>query len=212
MKALIITEDIVVSSKINAIASHYNVDTIIYKWFLKAMDNIEEIRPDIIILSSNEFPRLWKTLVQYVKSGIGGDDVKIYLYEETPLSEEDQKKYKELGITGCFNSISEKELNFFDKSAEKIHSDKKNAYVESQTPDKVIGSLLLSETDTGRLLSGAVNKIDSHTLFCTLDFPYNFETNTICVLTTFINNQIDDYDGAVIKTFDNQTNKLVLEI
>ena len=47
MKALIITEDSIISSKINAIARHYDVDTIIYKWFMKALDNIEEIQPDV---------------------------------------------------------------------------------------------------------------------------------------------------------------------
>ena len=92
MKALIITEDSIISSKIKAIAEGYGLDTIIYKWFLKALDNIEEIQPDVIILNSSEYPRLWKTLVQFVKSGIGGNNVKIYLYEEKPLSEEDQKK------------------------------------------------------------------------------------------------------------------------
>ena len=208
MKALIITEDTIISSKINAIAENYGIDTIIYKWFMKALDNIEEIRPDIIILNSSEYPRLWKTLVQFVKSGIGGNNVKIYLYEEKPLSEEDQKKYIELGITGCFNQITEENLSFFElkpkSAAQAITQD------EAELPS--IGSFLLCETDKGRMLSGKVNKLEEKTLVCTLDFPSKFESSSISVLTTFINNQIDDYDGAVIRKFDSSKNQLVLEI
>ena len=201
MKALIITEDSIISSKIKAIAEGYGLDTIIYKWFLKALDNIEEIQPDVIILNSSEYPRLWKTLVQFVKSGIGGNNVKIYLYEEKPLSEEDQKKYTELGITGCFNQLTKDALNFLDKNAPKT---------EEELP--AIGTLLLCETDKGRMISGKVNKIEDKTLVCTLDFPSTFYGPEISVLTTFINNQIDDYDGALIKKIDNQKNQLILEI
>lgn len=214
MKALIITEDSIISSKINAIARHYDVDTIIYKWFMKALDNIEEIQPDVIILNSNEYPRLWKTLVQFVKSGIGGNDVKIYLYEEKPLSYEDQDKYTELGITGSFTQITEEALSFLDKNAENKPAFTQNfgeaSFVQENFPS--IGTVLLCETDKGRLISGQVNKLENKELVCTLDFPCSFESDKISVLTTFINNQIDDFDGALIRQFDAQNNQLVLEI
>lgn len=216
MKALIITEDSIISSKIKAIAEGYGLDTIIYKWFLKALDNIEEIQPDLIILNSSEYPRLWKTLVQFVKSGIGGNDVKIYLYEEKPLSEEDQKKYQTLGITGCFNQITKESLSFLDRGQSKSDLQVTEATSSAALLPEVelpsIGTLLLCETDKGRMLSGKVNKLEENTLICTLDFPSKFETSSISVLTTFINNQIDDYDGAVIKQFDRSKNQLVLEI
>ena len=98
MKALIITEDTILSSKINALAEKYGVDTIIYKWFMKALDNIEEIQPDVIVLSAMEYPRHWKTLAGFVQSGIGGNDVKMYLYDTEPLSGEDTKKANDLGV------------------------------------------------------------------------------------------------------------------
>lgn len=107
MKALIISEDENVYSTLDEILKNASYDTIIYKWLLKALDNIEEIRPDLIVVSSSEYPRHWKTLVQFVKSGIGGDDVQIYLYEPTPVSEEDEEKAKILGVTGCFSEFDE---------------------------------------------------------------------------------------------------------
>lgn len=105
MKALIISEDENVYTSLNQTLVAAGYDTIIYKWLLKALDNIEEIRPDCIVVSSSEYPRHWKTLVQFVKSGIGGEDVKIYLYEPNPISEEDREKAQILGITGYFETL-----------------------------------------------------------------------------------------------------------
>lgn len=105
MKALIISEDENVYTSLNNTLIEAGYDTIIYKWLLKALDNIEEIRPDCIVVSSSEYPRHWKTLVQFVKSGIGGENVDIYLYEPNPISEEDKEKAKILGITGYFDTL-----------------------------------------------------------------------------------------------------------
>ena len=107
MKALIISEDEKVYSTLDELLKNAKYDTIIYKWLLKALDNIEEIRPDLIVVSSSEYPRHWKTLVQFVKSGIGGDNVDIYLYEPVPVSQEDEEKAKILGVTGCFSQFEE---------------------------------------------------------------------------------------------------------
>lgn len=107
MKALIISEDEKVYSTLDDILKTASYDTIIYKWLLKALDNIEEIQPDLIVVSSSEYPRHWKTLVQFVKSGIGGDDVEIYLYEPTPVSAEDEEKARILGVTGCFSDFED---------------------------------------------------------------------------------------------------------
>ena len=105
MKALIISEDENVYTSLNQTLVAAGYDTIIYKWLLKALDNIEELRPDCIVVSSSEYPRHWKTLVQFVKSGIGGEDVKIYLYEPNPISDEDREKAQILGITGYFETL-----------------------------------------------------------------------------------------------------------
>ena len=107
MKALIISDDTSTICRLDDFLTKQGFGTIIYRWLLKALDNIEEIRPDCVIVSSSEYPRHWKTLVQFVKSGIGGDNVDIYLYEPTPVSQEDEEKAKILGVTGCFSQFSE---------------------------------------------------------------------------------------------------------
>ena len=137
MKALIISEDESVYSTLDEILKNASYDTIIYKWLLKALDNIEEIRPDLIVVSSSEYPRHWKTLVQFVKSGIGGDDVEIYLYEPTPVSQEDEEKARVLGVNGCFSE--------FDEFKEMVLRQAQEPQEETQEPQDEIGPQVFEE-------------------------------------------------------------------
>ena len=98
MKALVISDRQEITDYVNPLLINKSFDLIHYKSILKALDNIEEIQPDIIILSASEFPRHWKTLVGFVQSGIGGNEVKVYLCDKEPLSGEDNKKALELGV------------------------------------------------------------------------------------------------------------------
>ncbi len=138
MKALIISEDENVYTTLDEILKKASYDTIIYKWLLKALDNIEEIRPDLIVVSSSEYPRHWKTLVQFVKSGIGGDDVQIYLYEPTPVSAEDEEKAKILGVTGCFSE--------FDEFGKMVLRQAQESQEETQEPQAEIEEPVVEET------------------------------------------------------------------
>ena len=98
MKALVISDRPEIINFVTPLLKEKGFDLIHYRWIIKALDNIEEIQPDVIVLSAGEYPRHWKTLAGFVQSGIGGNDVKLYLYEASPLSEEDLKKSKELGV------------------------------------------------------------------------------------------------------------------
>ena len=98
MKALVISDRPEIIEYVTPLLKEKGFDLIHYRWIIKALDNIEEIQPDVIVLSAGEYPRHWKTLAGFVQSGIGGNDVKVYLYETTPLSDEDSKKTKELGV------------------------------------------------------------------------------------------------------------------
>lgn len=98
MKALIISDNQEVINLLSSKLVDYGYDIIVYRWLLKALDNIEEIRPDYIVLSAEEYPRHWKTLASFVQSGIGGNDVKFCLYNTDSLSDDDKKKAEELGV------------------------------------------------------------------------------------------------------------------
>ena len=156
MKALIISEEQNVYSTLNDILIKADYDTIIYKWLLKALDNIEEIRPDLIVVSSSEYPRHWKTLVQFVKSGIGGDDIDIYLYEPNPISDEDEEKAKVLGVTGCFNKFEE-----FENLIKPEVSIKEEAAIPNT------GHFMFTHPISKKFISGKFFDYNGKTLSCT---------------------------------------------
>lgn len=170
MKALVISDD---SNIINACDDFLNAkgfDTIIYRWMLKALDNIEEIRPDCIIISSSEYPRHWKTLVQFVKSGIGGDNIAVYLYEPKPLSEGDLKKAQMLGITGYFTSFSKKQLANLSASLDNffgLDMIQEQNIVPSREES---GSIMFTNPVTKQFVSGKYTSYDLNKIVCELDF------------------------------------------
>ena len=113
MKALLIADDDDVIKKIQTALSDDGFDVITYRWLLKALDNIEEISPEAIIVSASSYPRHWKTLAQFAKSEITGFLPKIVLYSERDFSEEDIKKSEILGIDGIFYSVESEGLKGF---------------------------------------------------------------------------------------------------
>jgi hypothetical protein len=60
-----------------------------YHHVLKAMDNIDETDPSGIIISARDFPRHWKTMVQFVRSERPKDACPIIILkgENFPLEE-----------------------------------------------------------------------------------------------------------------------------
>ena len=107
MKALIISEADDIIHEFSEYFTSQNYDVIKYRWLMKAMDNIEEIDPDLIFINATEYPRHWKTLCQYVK-GINKNP-KIVLFTSLPLSNEDREKAKCLQIDSIVNSSEDLE-------------------------------------------------------------------------------------------------------
>lgn len=199
MKALIISEDEKVYNSLNETLTKAGYDTIIYKWLLKALDNIEEIRPDCIVVSSSEYPRHWKTLVQFVKSGIGGENVDIYLYEPNPISQEDQEKAKILGITGYFDKLED----FTPRQ------DTELKIVEDKAPetDAVIntGHFMFTHPVTKKFVSGKFFDYNGKTLSCSF-----YDTNDLKELMSGnLIEQFTFFDTKVTRMCKVRINELV---
>ena len=113
MKAIIICDDEDVIAKVDAALASLAYDTIIYRWLLKALDNIEEIKPDLVVVSASDYPRHWKTLTQFIKSGIGGKIPDVILYVTESFSDAEKKKARRLGIKGIFASADESGISLF---------------------------------------------------------------------------------------------------
>lgn len=100
MKVLIISENKEkTDALINAVKISEN-EIIHYKWFMKALDNIEEVSPEIIIINAEDFPRHWKVLCQYTLSSLFSKNVKVILFVPKDFSEEDLEKSKALKVSG----------------------------------------------------------------------------------------------------------------
>jgi hypothetical protein len=113
MKAIVISDDNDVIEKVGTILTAHRYDPIVYRWLLKALDNVEEIRPDVVIISACDYPRHWKTFSQFVKSGISGEEPQIILYTPQSFPQTELEKAKTLGIKGTFSSVDEGGLEHF---------------------------------------------------------------------------------------------------
>ena len=92
MKALLIAEDQNTIDSIVPTVKQAGAETIVYRWLLKALDNVEEIAPDVVVISTAEYPRHWKTFVQFTKSGIGGVVPRVILYNSRPMNDDEKEK------------------------------------------------------------------------------------------------------------------------
>lgn len=110
MKALLISDNENITSPLDSFLKQNGYDTIIYTWLLKALDNVEEISPDLSIVSVSDYPRHWKTFAQFVLSGIGNAKSNIILYTPETISDEEKDKISQLGILGTFSSVDDEEL------------------------------------------------------------------------------------------------------
>lgn len=110
MKALLISDNENITSPLDSYLKQNGYDTIIYTWLLKALDNVEEISPDLSIVSVSDYPRHWKTFAQFVLSGIGNAKSNIILYTPETISDEEKNKISQLGILGTFSSVDDEEL------------------------------------------------------------------------------------------------------
>ena len=105
MKALLIADDEKAINNISEVLKSAGYDTIVYKWFLKALDNIEEIAPHLIVVSTSDYPRHWKIIAQYATKGFGDYRPQLILYTDENFDEEEMKKAQALNVRGWFDSI-----------------------------------------------------------------------------------------------------------
>jgi hypothetical protein len=70
---------------------------------LKAMDNIDETDPAAIIISARDFPRHWKTMVQFVRTERPKDMCPIILLKGDNFPLEETSKAFYLGVSGIID-------------------------------------------------------------------------------------------------------------
>ena len=71
-----------------------------YNHVIKAMDNIDEIDPSAVVISGKDFPRHWKTMVQFIRNERTKDVCPIIILKGDNFSTEEASKASFLGVSG----------------------------------------------------------------------------------------------------------------
>lgn len=217
MKALIISDKQEIIDLLRAKLVDDGYDIIVYHWLLKALDNVEEIQPDYIVLSADEYPRHWKTLASFVQSGIGGKDVRFCLYNADNLSDDDKSKAEKLNVefwcekeevtskvvpveTPVVNEITEP-ANEPAKAVpvvNEITETAKAVPVVNEYPEQ---ALILTHPITKNFVLGTAKKIDENTYECSFNRMGFMLHQNIQYVTVGDDNSQVSFD-AEIKSFN----------
>lgn len=230
MKALVISDNQEIVDSLQSYLKENNFDIIIYRWLLKALDNIEEIHPDIIFVSACEYPRHWKTLASFVKSGIGGNNIKLFLYDPVPLSEEEVKKAHELGVQALINNLSDLELrkigsniintglndNSITTNDKKNKEDKDDevSFASNEDSNKYVDyELILTHPLTGKFVfASAIYNSDKDNYECKLNLEDLAANQTIKYVSVLdkVDNEIKSFSANIIQNSP-ENQKLILK-
>lgn len=121
MKALLVLDDKDKLSLLKTKLSKAGFDTICYQWLMKALDNIEEVAPHLVIISAEDYPRHWKVFIQHIKAQNFEYETKVFLIAENMNSDE-LDKIQILGITDVLYDIE----NDFHKIEAEFKNNSKN--------------------------------------------------------------------------------------
>lgn len=130
MKAIIVTVNDELVEKLTPILKIAGYDTIVYKWMLKALDNIEEIMPQLVIINTQDYPRHWKTFIQCAS------DIQLatILFAPDGLSGEEQKKADSLNVRGVFSGLTADDMDKLRQILQKVD----DIYSGNPIPDNAI--------------------------------------------------------------------------
>jgi hypothetical protein len=143
-----------------------------YKHVLKAMDNIDEIDPTGIIISASDFPRHWKTLVQFVRSERPKESTPIIVLRGNNFLLEETSKAFYLGVSGVVSenlsepmeidrlqSILSRYVPVEEKRKAKRYKLNKDEHME----------FMFTHPENGRIITGKIQDISQTGLSFKLD-------------------------------------------
>ncbi len=173
MKALLIADS---DTSIKSISSHiksYGFDIIRYRSALKAIENIEEIAPDAIFISTGDFPRHWKTIVQYIRSDTDKDTTIIILLINERFTAEDADKAVHIGVQAILSdtlTASNDEHKLMEVFSRYRHmGNDENSYVYDQIEERSI--FLFTNPLNETIITGKVEGLSATELRFKPDAP-----------------------------------------
>jgi hypothetical protein len=135
-----------------------------YRHVLKAMDNVDEIDPQAIIISARDFPRHWKVLVQYVRSQRPKEICPIIILKGDNFPLEESSKGFFLGISGIVSESLQDhaELDRLQRILSRyVPVNEKRRAHRYHTEDWNQFGFLISNPVTNNIIAGEVKTISS---------------------------------------------------
>ena len=153
MKALIVSDSKHETDLIQTYTKQAGYDFITYSWLLKALDNIEEIDPQLVIINAIYYPKHWKILVQYILSvGIKSE---VILFVPSYFDAKEQEEATYLGIKCVFRSFNTTNMQYFYQ----LINTNKNTVCNNDSVDDYInenGQIIFMHPLKGTLCSGYI--------------------------------------------------------
>ncbi|MDX9800703.1 MAG: hypothetical protein RBT69_05125 [Spirochaetia bacterium] len=114
MKILVIAEKEKTTEIIKKHLPPLGFDFIFYSNPVKALDNISEIEPELVIFSAEDYPRHWKIFLKVLRNFYTHEESVFILLKTSFFSEEDAGKAAFLGVNGLIDEDLE-EYMFIDR-------------------------------------------------------------------------------------------------
>lgn len=150
MIALLISDKDTFIETLEETVSPYGIHLIRYRSAVKAIDNLDEIRPDIVFICTADFPRHWKTVVQYIRSDTSRDETVILLLINDRFSSIDADKAMYIGVQAMIRE------DFSGPKDEKILLDifSRYRFVNSVTNERVLSVI---KKNTAYMFTNPIN-------------------------------------------------------
>ena len=85
----------------------YGISVVHYRHPIKALDNLAETQPRIVLYDVRDFPRHWKILAKYLREEFPKDEVIFLLVTESSMPLEEANKALYLGVNGILHHDGE---------------------------------------------------------------------------------------------------------
>jgi len=100
MKVLVISDSEDLKSRIEKHLASSGTEIIHYRHPIKAMDNLEELAPEVVLFSADDFPRHWKIFLVYLRSNESKESVPFVILHGKDFDYEEVSKATFLGVNG----------------------------------------------------------------------------------------------------------------
>ncbi|WP_319476996.1 hypothetical protein [Marispirochaeta aestuarii] len=170
-------------------------DIVQYRNPVKAMDNLEEIQPDLVIFHTQDFPRHWKPFVRYYRTMKKKDQGICVLFTGDLFTEDEAAKSQLLEVNGLVPYLQEDHV--IRASIEEIiqryalfSEDRKYRRYTPRAYDEI--SFMFSHPDNFSIITGAIIDISIHSVRFYPDSPDKTITISENTVISDCSLQLDD--------------------